>query len=581
MNVTAAREKPSATGKVSVTGTVRGASPSGAAPPMPWLAWLPKAIAHAPGWKRPAIGFAAGAFSVLAMAPFFLSPVLFLTLPVLIWLIDGAGPLPRGRPTPDISLWRIARRAATSGWWFGFGYFVVGLHWIGEAFLVEADVFAWLLPFAVTLLPAGLAIFFAVATGLARLAWSRGLARILVLAVSLALAEWVRGHAFTGFPWNTLGYALTFPLPLMQTAGVLGIYGLTLWTIAIFAAPLVLWADARRDLGRRSLVLAITAALVPFILLAGGGIFILKRQPMVIDDGARLRIVQPSIPQREKWLAEKQAANFSTHLELSRTDPQGRRDDLAKITHVIWPEAAMPFLPLERPEAMAIIGDLLPPRTYLVSGAIRVKRPTDGQPGPTRAYNSLLVLGENGTLAAIYDKIHLVPFGEYLPLQEWLEAIGLQQLSRLRGGFSAGDSPRPLLSIPGLPQVGALICYEAIFPSETVQSASRPGIFLNLTNDGWFGTTIGPHQHLHQARVRAVEQGIPLIRAANNGISAVIDAQGRVLARLELNVKGVIDTGVPRVGPPPIYTRFGNGIFAVMVLIFLAWATALRQRPHS
>lgn len=530
------------------------------------------------GWRRAALAFGAGALSVLAMAPFFLSPVLFLTLPVLIWLIDGAGPLPRGRVPRDVSLWRITRRAAASGWWFGFGYFLVGLHWIGEAFLVEAEVFAWLLPFAVTLLPAGLALFFGLAAGVARLAWSRGLARVLVLAVSLALTEWLRGHVLTGFPWNTLGYALTAPLPLLQAAGVLGVYGLTLWSVPIFAGPLVLWADARRENGARTLTLAAAAALVPLVTLAAGGIFMLKRQPVAIDDAARLRIVQPSIPQREKWQSDKQAANFAAHLDLSRRNARGERDDLQRITHVIWPEAAMPFLPLERPEALAIIGDLLPPRTYLITGALRIQRPPQGQPGPPKAFNSLMVLGANGGLTALYDKIHLVPFGEYLPFQPTLEAVGLQQLTRLRGGFASGTSPRTLLAVPGLPQVGALVCYEAIFPSEAVQGPERPGLFINVTNDGWFGTTIGPHQHLHQARVRAVEQGVPLIRAANNGISAVIDAQGRVLGRLELNVRGVIDTGLPRVGPPPLYTRFGDGIFAVMVLLFLAWATVLRHR---
>jgi apolipoprotein N-acyltransferase len=178
-----------------------------------------------------------------------------------------------------------------------------------------------------------------------------------------------------------------------------------------------------------------------------------------------------------------------------------------------------------------------------------------------------LVFGEGGSLTAVYDKIHLVPFGEYLPLQSLLEAIGLQQLTRMRGGFDAGKTPRPLLRVPGLPAAAPLICYEAIFPGAIVQGAERPGLLLNVTNDGWFGNTSGPRQHLHQARVRAVEEGLPIIRAANNGISAVIDGHGRIVSQLGLDVRGIIDAALPRALPPPIYARIGDGLFLVLWLI--------------
>ena len=548
-----------------------------------WPERLRRSIAHAHGWRRGLAAFLAGALSVLAMAPFFASPILLLTLPVLVWLIDGAGPYPRPVSLPGLGLTRQAWRAGVVGWWFGFGYFLFGLYWIGEAFLVEAETFAWMLPFAVTLLPAGLARFFGLATILARLAWSGGLARILILAVSLALAEWLRGHILTGFPWNTLGYALTYPLPLMQTAGVLGIYGLTLCTVLIFAAPLALWAEAGHRPRVPALAIALASALVPLLVLAGGGIYILKRQPISVDDSVRIRIVQASIAQREKWLPEKQGQNFERQLDLSRRNPDGVQDDLDGITHVIWPEAAMPFRPLDHPEALVAIGKLLPSRTLLVSGAIRVQQPRPGSDAPRQAYNSLMVFSapRGGLAAPIYDKIHLAPFGEYLPMQAVLESIGLQQLTRLRGGFSSGVTPRPLLAIPGLPRAGVLICYEAIFPTEVVQGAERPGLLINVTNDGWFGDSIGPHQHFHQARVRAVEQGLPLIRSANNGISAVIDAQGRLLQKLDLNRRGVIDSGLPRIGPPPLYARYGEGLFAGLVLMFLAWAATLRIRERD
>jgi apolipoprotein N-acyltransferase len=230
----------------------------------------------------------------------------------------------------------------------------------------------------------------------------------------------------------------------------------------------------------------------------------------------------------------------------------------------------MPFLPLDHPEALQAIGELLPEGTSLLSGALRVQWPADTtQPGAKReAFNSLMVFDANGALASVYDKIHLVPFGEYLPFQGFLESIGLEQLSRMRGGFSAGPTPRPLLHVPGLPPLGVLICYEAVFPAAVVQGDERPGVLLNVTNDGWFGNTTGPRQHLQQARVRAVEEGLPLIRVANNGISAMIDPEGRLLQQLGLNERGVIDTGLPQALPPPPYARYGDLLFVFILALF-------------
>lgn len=536
-------------------------------------------ISEAAGWRRGALAFAAGSVSVLAMAPLFLWPVLFLTMPTLVWLIDGSGESCRGATQESTA--RAARaavgRAAVAGWWFGFGYFAAGLFWIGEAFLVEADKFAWLLPFAVTLMPAGLAFFTASAAATARLLWMRGPARVLVLAISLAAAEWLRGHVLTGFPWNVLGYALTYPLPLMQSAAVLGIYGLTLWAVVIFASPLVLAADIRAAGRWRQ---GFLVAAIPLAVLWAFGAWRLASTPAPVMEGTRLRVVQPSVSQRDKWRAEKQGEIFQDHLALSRQDATGRQDDLTGITHLVWPEAAMPFLPLNTPDALAAIGELLPAHAQLITGALRVADTrvaglggvADTTPARRRAYNSLMVFGEGGGLSALYDKIHLVPFGEYLPFQETLESIGLEQLTRVRGGFSVGDEPRPLISVAGLPPIAGLICYEAIFPSAVVQGSDRPGLLVNVTNDGWFGNTSGPYQHFHQSRVRAVEEGIPLVRAANNGISAVIDADGRVLARLALNERGTIDSVVPGVRPPTVYARFGDWVFLVNAIVFAALA---------
>ncbi|KAB2916277.1 MAG: apolipoprotein N-acyltransferase [Hyphomicrobiaceae bacterium] len=541
------------------------------------IAALAERVRNLGGWRRRAAALSAGIASVLAMAPFFAWPVLWLTLPVLVWLIDGAVAGNHAGGAAVAWYRRPAAVAAEVGWWFGFGYFVTGLFWIGEAFLVEAEIFAALLPFAVTLLPAGLALFYAAAAGMAASMWRPGAPRVLALALALSAAEWLRGHVLTGFPWNVLGYAITHPLALMQSATVLGIYGLTLIAVLIFALPPVLWVDAPEgQAGRRARRAAIAIAVVPLLLMAALGVTRLALAAPEMVAGIKIRIVQPSVPQREKWRPENQEKIFLDHLALSAAGADGTRDQLAGITHVIWPEAAMPFLPLDHPGALAAIGRLLPPGTFLLTGALRAEPAPPGAPRPRRVFNSLLVLGEGGSLVTLYDKIHLVPFGEYLPFQRQLEAIGLQQLTRLRGGFDIGTNPRPLLHVPRLPAAGPLICYEAIFPRAIVQGSERPGLLVNLTNDGWFGNTIGPRQHFHQARVRAVEEGLPLMRVANNGISAAIDGYGRVLARLDLNARGVIDVGLPAALAAPVYARFGDAFFLLLWLLGAA-ALALRR----
>jgi apolipoprotein N-acyltransferase len=547
--------------------------------------WLRRQIVSAGARRRALVGLVAGCLSVLAMAPFFLSPVLFLTLPVLVWLIDATA----SRPQPGEASWGEARSAFLAGWWFGFGYFLLGLFWIGEAFLVEADTFGWLLPFAVTLMPAGLALFFGAATAGARLLWRPGLARILVLAVTLSLAEWLRGHILTGFPWNVLGYALTWPLALMQSSGLCGIYGLTLVAVVVFAAPLVLAADAPAEASpwhRWRLGFAIAAT--PLVVLAAYGAYRLSLPVSTVPEVA-LRIVQPSVPQRDKWRRDKQRQIFDDHLALSLTDAAGNTSGLGRTTHLVWPEAAMPFLPLQSPEALSEIAGVLGSKAQLLTGALRLEERA-AEPSarsadipesatPTRlVYNSLLVLGPGGKLSAVYDKIHLVPFGEYLPLQPVLEAMGLRQLTRLRGGFTPGPEPRPLLHVPGLPPLIALVCYEALFPGAVIQGPERPRLVVNVTNDGWFGDTTGPRQHFHQSRVRAVEEAVPIVRAANNGISAMIDSYGRIVASLGMNVRGVIDTALPTPAPLPLYARFGDLGFLLLALLAGAAAIACRRR---
>lgn len=546
------------------------------------------------GWRRRGLAFAVGSLSVLALAPFFFWPILFATLPVLVWLIDSAPPRTEQAASPHAARRRRSAflstplaRAAGAGWWFGFGYFAFGLFWLGEAFLVDAAKFAWLLPFAVTLMPAGLALFYAAAAALTWRLSDPGLGRIFMLAATLGGAEWLRGHVLTGFPWNVLGYALTSPLPLMQGSGLVGIYGLTLWVVVIFAGPLVLVTGRETTSPAGRWAVPIAMALVPLAGLFAYGSIQLARPTPPDAEGIRLRVVQPSVPQREKWLPENQRSIFDLHLALSRTDARGGEVGLAGITHLVWPEAAMPFFPLEQPIALDDIRSLIGSDVTLITGALR-RAPKSNAPAaeagaklaPTDYdyFNAMMVFGAGQGAASVYDKIHLVPFGEYLPMQTALEAIGLQQLTRLRGGFTPGPQPRPLLTAGALAGVGPLICYEAIFPAVIVQGSARPRVLVNVTNDGWFGNTTGPRQHLQQTRVRAVEEGLPIIRAANNGISAVIDADGRVLSSLGMNVKGVLDANLPGARPPPLYAWAGDWPFAANLLIFVALSLYVRRK---
>ena len=513
------------------------------------------------GWKRALVAMAAGALSVLALAPFNAWPVLFLTFPVLVWLIDGAG----GGRLGGIPA------AALTGYWFGLGYFVPGLYWIGYAFFVDAQTFAWLTPFAVLGLPAYLAIFTAIGFALARLLWSKDAARILALAASLTVSEWMRGHALTGFPWNAFGYALSEPLPLAQTASLIGLWGMTFLTVAIFASPAVL-VDGTAD--RRTPWRAPAAALALLMVMGIFGAVRLSLHPTTMVAGTKLRLMQPNLQQDAKFNYSAKAAVMKKYLALSDRASGPQSTGVRDATILIWPESAFPFFLTREADAMAEIADLLPKGTVLITGSVRAP---DLPPGTriTRAYNSIYVIDHDGSVLAVYDKLHLVPFGEFLPFQGLMEKLGFEQLTRVQGGFIPG-SVRHALAVPGAPRALPLICYEAIFPGDVAGREERPGWIVNLTNDGWFGISTGPYQHLAQARMRAIELGLPLVRSANTGVSAVIDPVGRTIASLGLGIEGVLDAGLPAAIPPTIYARVGD--IPAAIIIALAIILAVRRR---
>jgi apolipoprotein N-acyltransferase len=515
------------------------------------------------GVKRVLIAFVAGAVSALAVAPFNVWPVLLVTFPILVWLTDGAA---AGRGGGILA-------AAATGWCFGFGYFLAGLYWVGYAFLVDAQTFGWLLPFAVLILPAGLAVFTAFGLALARLLWMRGMARIAVLAAALTFAEWLRGNVLTGFPWSTFGYALTGPLPLAQTVAFVGLWGLTFLAVAIFAAPATL-VDDRKDTPRPWLAPAISAGVL--VVLAGLGALRLANTPTSFVDGVRLRIMQPNLPQDDKFNYSAKAAVMSKYLSLSDRASGAQVSGVRDVTHLIWPESAFPFFLAHEADALAQIADLLPQGTVLITGGARVAETSTAQ--HLRAYNSLYVIDHDGSILSVYDKVHLTPFGEYLPFQDFLERQGLQQLTKVAGGFLAGERRRQI-SVPRAPGFLPLICYEIIFPGEAVPAGERPGWLINLTNDGWFGISTGPYQHFQQARVRAIEEGLPLVRAANTGISAVVDPVGRITALLPLGTEGVLDAALPQRIDATVYTRIRSVPTGLVVAAILLAGLVRRMRP--
>lgn len=492
------------------------------------------------GWRRQGLGVLAGLVTALALQPLNLLPAMVPGLVMLVWLMDGLHGMGR-RPRLSL-LWQ----AFALGWAFGFGYFLMGLWWLGSAFIVGGEQFIWLLPLGVIGLPMGLALFTGLGVALARSLWSGGALRLFALAFGLGLSEYARGRWFTGFPWNGFGQVFTDILPLAQGASLIGAEGLGLVALLVFAAPATLGTGRNRPARLVAPVCALIALLGLALfgyarLLPTGGLGVdLARIPM--QPGIALRVMQPNVAQDEKNRPGSGSAILSRYLDLSEKAPGARTVGLGETTHLIWPEAPLPFVLDREPAALAAIGQRLA-GTVLVTGSIRAED-APGEMRRYRFYNAIQVLDQNGLLGS-YDKVHLVPFGEYLPFDTLLRALGFEQFVRIVGGFSAGDLRRPL-EIPGLPAVVPLICFETIFPHDLDgHMPASGGVFVNVTNDAWFGHTFGPYQHLAQARLRAIEFGYPMVRAANSGISAMIDPHGRLLAQIPLGRADVLDSSLP------------------------------------
>ncbi len=549
---------------------------------------------------------AAGALCALALPPLHLLPVLFIGFGVLVWRLDRTIRL---------------RSALATGWLFGAGYFSAGLYWLGLPVVIDVpdDVtrdllliaglmgaplsalflgvigarftggswigscagvalaiavwvaisvavlpgrFTWMIPFNVFGLGGLLASTIALATALAwRLAPSGGLRQIIFLAAAWAAFEWVRGVALSGFPWNLVATVWAEFPGTAQSVAWWGPFGLSLISVLLASLPTIFLLKHRGD--RTTRVYAGGLAVVLVVILGAGHLLM----PADVDPvpNVKLRIVQGSVAQILKWKRHARARILVRYGELTLSKESG------SITHVIWPETALPYRLQTQYKSLRLHGSarrfflsVIPRNGVLITGANR-------DVGPD-TWNSVHVVADDGRVIGTYDKHHLVPFGEYVPARSFLSRIGVAKIAHGRGDYAFGSGPRSLI-VPGAPMASPLICYEAIFPAEAV-GRPRPGWLLNVTNDAWFGNSAGPYQHFASARLRSIEQGLPMVRAANTGISAVVDPYGRIKAYLPLGTRGILDSTLPQARTTTLYSRIGNLSFIALLLVacLLAWA---------
>jgi apolipoprotein N-acyltransferase len=485
------------------------------------MTWLAETAMLSHGWRRFLLLLLAGAIAGLSVPPLFVVPALFIAFPVWVWCLDGAEKQRGWR--------RLFGPAFSIGFAFGWGYFTVAFHWLGAAFFVDGGFMLVLMPFAILALAALIAFFWGLASALAHLLWSHGPSRIVTLATFVTIAEWARGHVLTGFPFDLLGYGLTPNDEMMQITSVIGIYGLTLVAALLAMTPALIWPADGRNLSRRLLPFFIAMAVIAGQL--GYGHNRLTGTVSTERTDISFRLVQPLVYEHSDFGKVDPVALIDRLLMLSdmRMDPADK--GLADITHLVWPESSLPFFLATYPEALARIARLLPETTTLLTGAPRQQYEpiASGAAGPP--HNSLLAIDTNGEIIASYDKSHLVPFGEFLPFGEILSRIGIKQFVPGADGWAHGDARRRLMSLPATPPLLALICYEILFSGDLGDTAGAQFLF-NITNDAWFDGSIGPAQHAHHARVRAVEEGMSLIRAANTGLTFATDPLGRITASI-------------------------------------------------
>ncbi|MAV88379.1 MAG: apolipoprotein N-acyltransferase [Rhodospirillaceae bacterium] len=495
------------------------------------------------GFKRGALAISLGLISVLAFPPIHFLPIGVISFVGLIWLLDGSSEKKSLNKQQNLR-GHFFNSSFLVGYNFGLGFFSAGFYWIGFSFLVDAEIFSWMIPFAILGLSACFATYVGIVTFITFHLTNRGIGRIIIFSIVWVLFEWIRGFLFTGFPWNLLGTIWANSDNMIQLASFFGVIGLSFITALTLSSFAII---AYANIPIISRFKAILAPVLLMVLIWVGGAYRLSGVAINYADGVFLRLVQPNIQQSEKWKSEKRLEHLNNLLELTeRPSVQG---NIRQPTHIIWPETAIPFsLGGPMSPALDIISKVVPKNGALFSGALEV---TNSQFGEKKFWNTLKVLTSENKIFDSYKKFHLVPFGEFIPFRKQLEnLLRSNKYSALaRIDFSRGSGLK-VIHAPGIPPVSPLICYEVIFAGNVVPSdvdeKNRPEWLLNITNDAWFGVSMGPFQHLAAAKFRAVEEGLPLVRVANTGISALIDPYGRTVIQTLLNERKFIDVGLPK-----------------------------------
>ena len=497
------------------------------------------------GWRWYAVAFFLGFLLSLSLPPIYALPLLPVAFGGLLIMLSRCP-----------SIWK----AGVIGWWFGFGYFLFSFHWIGEALLVDPDRFGWFAAPAVIFLTAGLAIFISLAGTLVWLWPARGWVRALTLATAWAISEWLRGNILSGFPMSPIGISWSISDSMLQICAVIGVIGLSFITVFVSALPATQLCDTFYSGSRRTIFLVFCSLALLSLIWAGGKI----RLAVIDTDYARervnVRLVQGNIAQNMKWTPYEKQNIIQKYLKLSLVDVPSNVDV------VIWPETAMPVYISSPGQLFNYVKHAIPKNGFLITGAPRIEY--DGE--NKKIWNSLFVLESFGFKSAVYDKHHLVPFGEYIPLRS---ILGLNPIVESSIDFSSGPGP-VTIEFSNLPPFSALICYEGIFPNEVVEKNSHPKWLLNITNDSWFGDLFGPHQHFQTVRLRSIEEGLPLLRVANTGISAIVNSLGEVEKSLELGREGIIDSAIP----PPLENPTPYSIlrdWVLLIFVFMAMLISL------
>jgi apolipoprotein N-acyltransferase len=512
--------------------------------------------------NKKTIALLAGAFLSLAFAPVYFFPAVFISLSIFYLLLENEG--------------ENKRNIFWIGFAFGFGHFLSGIYWIAISLLVDAEKFAWLIPFALTIIPGIIAIYFGVLALLYKffvrhLSLNSAYQKVTLFALCWLIAEILRANLLSGFPWNLLGYVWMFNLKFAQIGSIFGIYGLSIFAVLIGLLPVLFWK-------RKSSIGDKVFASAMILFLAGSfafGYYHIDDTKLTHEPQTKIRLVQADVKQELKWDGEERYRNFLKHIVLTNSrDPQG-------LKAVIWAESSIPYVLNKSPQLMEYIKYAVPENGVVITGALRMRDNAEEQKSPD-VWNSIFVISKSG-ISDYYDKHHLVPFGEYVPFHKFLSFLFLDPvIDGITGGgrgFSEGEGPKTLTA-DGF-SFSPLVCYEVIFSSKVVDRKHLPDVLINLTNDAWFGESSGPYQHFDMARMRAIEYGIPLIRVAGTGITAFVDPFGRIISKIELNKMDLVDIELVKRSESTIYAGWNYlPVILLIILLLLVLITNLRKNPY-